>query len=320
METTAYLEYFQLETRPFNLTPDPDFYCELTSSYEAFETLKYAIKSGSAISLLEGEIGTGKTFLCRRLLDYLSEDTQEFYFCYIPNPQYTQNEALRHAIANELGIDEETALKDKGDIFTAINHRLLELANQGKTILVIIDEAQNLTVENLEFVRLLTNLETESKKLVQVILFAQTEIQQQLRKPALRQLRQRIACHYKLSPMPKSSLGKYIAKRLVSAKHPTGVLFTKSAIKHLHGITKGVPRLVNILADKAMMASFVREGSVINKKDIKVAEKNSGIALSSSLGAMKKRYTMTDWIIIGSVVGLVIFAAIFILFEMGILL
>jgi MSHA biogenesis protein MshM len=246
-----YLEHFKLNKAPFTLTPNTDFFCELPTHQEALNVLLLSLSHGEGFIKIVGEIGTGKTLLCRILLNRLAEN---YVTAYIPNPDQTPN-SLRYAIACELGINAKTNWTQH-QILESINKRLLELHSEGKKVVVVIDEAQALSKACLEAVRLLTNLETEEQKLMQVVLFGQPELDAKLEEYGLRQLKQRITFSYHLQPLARHEQDRYLNHRLARAGYTYGNLFTESALKRLYKASKGMPRLLNILCHKSLLVAY----------------------------------------------------------------
>lgn len=269
-----YLDHFKLHKAPFSLTPNTEFYCELPSHQEALQVLTLSLSEGEGFIKIIGEVGTGKTLLCRLLLNYLNAN---YITAYIPNPDMNAD-ALRLSIASELGIVSEEAIP-KHKLQDAINHQLLKLHQQGKKTALIIDEAQVLSESCLEAIRLLTNLETEEKKLLQVVLFAQPELDVRLSLNSLRQLRQRITFAYYLKPLEKQQLDIYLYHRLAKAGHTYGSLFTRGAKRKLFKYSHGLPRLLNILCHKGMLVAYGQGSSVVNAKAIKRAIHDTESAL-----------------------------------------
>lgn len=270
-----YLYHFGLAELPFNLTPDTDFYCELPVYGDAMNVLRVALETGEGFVKVIGEVGTGKTMLCRMLLNYLEKRAR---CVYLPNPYLSPNE-LRLALASELSIRVARTI-DQYQLTEKINRRILKLHQQGKQVIIIVDEAQALPQESLEALRLFTNLETEKQKLLQVVLFAQPELDQRLAKPDLRQLRQRIAFSCKLKPLDLPSLRVYLNHRLRAAglsleRFTGGELFSSSATKALLKNSRGIPRLVNILAHKSMMLAYGQGQFRVEKTDVKKAAKDT---------------------------------------------
>ena len=246
-----YAAHFGLRELPFGITPDTSFFFGSPGSQEALNTLLVAARGGEGFIKLTGEVGTGKTLLCRKFMATLGEG---FVTAYIPNP-YLEPRTLMLALADELEVELE---RDVGQhqVLKAIARRLLELAGQDKRVVLCLDEAQAIPVESLEALRLLTNLETEKRKLLQIVLFGQPELNRKLELESIRQLAQRITFHYHLGPLSRDDLDYYVAHRLRVAGFGGARLFTRGAIRGLYKASGGVPRLVNIMAHKAMMLSY----------------------------------------------------------------
>lgn len=248
-----YLAHFGLQEYPFSLTPDTEFFFSSINAQEALNTVLISARTGEGFIKITGEVGTGKTTLCRRLLASLQDD---FKVAYIPNP-CLDSESLLMELATELGIKSKRSKTPKQQqLLREINDYLLETNSAGKGVIVCLDEAQAMPIETLETLRLLTNLETEKRKLVQVILFGQPELDRKLRHSAIRQLRQRIVFQYRLRPMFEQEVKSYLAHRLQVAGAADGEIFTPLAIWQLKKATHCVPRLVNIIAHKALIAAY----------------------------------------------------------------
>jgi MSHA biogenesis protein MshM len=270
-----YLYHYGLTELPFSLTPDTDFYCELPVYSDAMNVLRVALESGEGFVKVVGEVGTGKTMLCRMLLNYLDKRAQ---CAYLPNPYLSPNE-LRLALASELSIRVARTI-DQYQLTEKINAKILKLHQKGKPVVVIVDEAQAIPRETLEALRLFTNLETEKQKLLQVVLFAQPELDQRLAKPELRQLRQRIAFSCQLKALDMQSINIYVNHRLRAAglsfeRVSGGELFSASAMKKLLKYSRGIPRLVNILAHKSMMLAYGNGRFKVEAIDVKKAAKDT---------------------------------------------
>lgn len=246
-----YLEHFKFREMPFGLTPNVALFCGLKGHEEALNVLLFSLRSGEGFIKIVGEVGSGKTLLCRKLLDTLED---EFVTAYIPNPDLNPIE-LRRALARELGID-LAHLQDQHELLALINNRLLELHLAHKRVVLLLDEAQALPLESLEALRLLTNIETEKTKLMQVVLFGQPELDEHLTKPQLRQLAQRITFSYYLPLMTREDLDTYLFHRLAMVGNTAGLLFAKKAKDILYHASKGVPRVVNILCHKALLVAY----------------------------------------------------------------
>lgn len=261
-----YLEHFGFERSPFTITPDTSFFLDHGSHREAMNVLLLALQSGEGFIKVTGEVGTGKTLLCRRLLNTLDEN---FVSAYIPNPALSPV-GLRMALAEELDIE---FARNTGQhrLLQRISQRLIELHAAGKQVVLLLDEAQSIPDESMEALRLLTNLETEQDKLLQVVLFGQPELDQRLQQVHLRQLRQRILFNYTLQPLDRATLEVYINHRLLIAGYRGAPLFTRSALKLLHRNSRGIPRLANILCHKALLSAFGRGDNLIKPSHIRQA-------------------------------------------------
>lgn len=246
-----YAEHFGLRELPFGITPDTSFFFGSPRSQEALNTLLVAARSGEGFIKITGEVGTGKTLLCRKFMATLGEG---FVTAYIPNP-FLEPVTLMLALADELEVPLE---KDAAQhqILKSLTGRLLALAGEGKQVVLCLDEAQAIPLESLEALRLLTNLETEKRKLLQIVLFGQPELNRKLELESIRQLAQRITFHYHLGPLSRDDLDYYVAHRLRVAGFSGARLFSAAAIGRLYRASGGIPRLVNILAHKAMMLCY----------------------------------------------------------------
>lgn len=261
-----YLDHFKFNELPFSLTPNTNFYCDLPTHQEALNVLLLGLKQGEGFIKIIGEVGTGKTLLCRLLLNTLDE---QYVTAYIPNPDQSSH-GLRLSLAHELGLNIEKDLPQHL-LLELITHRLLELHKTGKQTVLIVDEAQALPDDCLEAVRLLTNLETEEKKLLQVVLFGQPELDVALNKHALRQLKQRITFSYCLKSLDKHQLDLYLCHRLARAGYTYGMIFSAGAKKHLFRASGGLPRLLNVLCHKALLVTYGRGLQRVDTKSMKRA-------------------------------------------------
>jgi MSHA biogenesis protein MshM len=265
-----YQEFFQFQTMPFSLTPNPSFFCQLKGHQDAFNTLQYCVNSGEGFIKIIGEVGSGKTLLCRKLIESLDE---KYVTAYIPGPDLTPVE-IRKAVARELGL-EPANMQDQHELITAIYQHLVALHTEGRRPILLIDEAQALSDEGLETIRLLTNLETKNSKLLQVILFGQPELDERLNKPHLRQLKQRITFSYRLPLMTREDIDTYLYHRLAVAGNNQGQIFTKRARSLLYKASQGVPRIVNVLSHKALLVAYGRGLKQIDHKAVQLAVKDT---------------------------------------------
>ncbi|MDP2653891.1 MAG: AAA family ATPase [Candidatus Omnitrophota bacterium] len=259
-----YKEYYNLAENPFNVTSDPAFYFSSSRHAEAFSHLVYGIQERKGILVVTGEIGTGKTTLCRTLLNQLDPHIKT---ALILNPYFSETQLLQ-LIIKDLGITGE--YKNKLTLITALNDFLLEQASHGNNVVLVIDEAQNLRVRQLEQLRLLSNLETEKAKLLQILLVGQPELLDKLKLDSLRQLNQRVSVRYHILPLEKNEIPEYINHRIkVACRSKNGklpVTFTPGAVDALFTLSKGTPRVINILCDRALLAGYVAESHNIDEQ------------------------------------------------------
>ena len=246
-----YLDHFGLSELPFGITPDTSFTVLTRSHQEALNTLLVALNSGEGFIKITGEVGTGKSLLCRRLLQALPENAVS---AYLPNP-YLAPRTLLLALAEELGVAVDSA-SDDYHLLKRVNEALLAYAGDERPVVVCIDEAQAMPLKTLESLRLLSNLETEKRKLLQIVLFGQPELDRKLAEPSVRQLLQRIAFHYRLGCLGREEVGNYLAHRLRVAGYRGDELFAPRAVRSLHRASRGTPRLLNILAHKSLLAVY----------------------------------------------------------------
>lgn len=269
-----YLAHFGLREQPFSLTPDTSFFFACTGYQEALNTLLVAARSGEGFIKIVGEVGNGKTLLCRKFLATLNDgnDTSttaigtqdetavsgrskaKFVTAYIPNP-YLESRSLLLALAGEFRIALDPDV-DQHQLLKGLTKALLNFARDGKRVLLCLDEAQAMPLESLEVLRLITNLETEKRKLMQVVLFGQPELDVRLKQNSVRQLRQRISFQYVLKGLHRDELDRYLRHRLRVAGFVGETMFSRSAVARMHRVTSGTPRLVNIIAHKALMLAF----------------------------------------------------------------
>lgn len=247
-----YLAHFGLQQVPFALTPNTAFYVDLPAHQQALAVLHTALAQGEGFLKITGEVGTGKTLLCRKLLQ---EAPADWALAYLPDPHLSPAE-LRWAIALELGL-KQSANIDAQQLSQLLQRQLLLLAAQQKQLVLLIDEAQALPDETLEALRLLTNLETEQRKLLQVVLFGQPELNQRLAQSKFRQLRQRISFSFDLTVQNRAQTQAYLSTRLALAGAQRA-LFSTSASWLLWHYSRGIPRLINILAHKALLLAYGR--------------------------------------------------------------
>ncbi len=268
-----YLYHYGIKELPFTLTPNTSYFFGLPSHKEAIDVLLVALKSGEGFIKVTGEVGTGKTLICRK---FLNELPQHFVTAYLPNPFLNPAE-LRRSVAAELGVTLTDSV-DQQEFTQIIQRRLVEISQQNKSVVLIIDEAQALPVESIEALRLITNLETETRKLIQVVLFGQPELNDKLALPELRQLKQRITFAYNLQLMNADQVHQYVAHRMRVSGYSGIELFDREVSKLLFRASKGTPRIVNVLCHKALMLAYGEGQNKISAQHIKAAVKDTEAA------------------------------------------
>jgi MSHA biogenesis protein MshM len=279
-----YLDYFELNEFPFTLTPNTKFFCTLSTHSEALNVINVSLENGEGFIKIIGEVGTGKTLLCRKLLNSL--DAEKYISVYIVNPNLDCS-AFYEAILKELGVPYNKKT-DQHELLLALSDKLLSLYKSNKHVIVIVDEAQGLPDKTLEALRLLSNIETESSKLLHIVLFGQPELEVRLNKPKLRQLKQRIAFSYQLRRLNLREIEDYLHFRLKTAGFNYNRLFTRAAHKLLFTASTGIPRLINVLCHKALLAAYGYGEKRITAKTMLLAIKDTnGIfnMLKKRLGA-----------------------------------
>lgn len=262
-----YEEYFGLTTKPFSIVPDPRFFYMSNGHREALAHLVYGIKNDVGFVLLTGEVGTGKTTVCRRFLQMLPEDTE---IAFILNPKLTVEELLA-SICDEFGINYPNNNVSVKVFVDLINEYLLDLHSKNRKAVLIIEEAQNLKQEVLEQIRLLTNLETNDRKLLQMVMIGQPELRDMLSREEFRQLSQRITARYHLGPLNEEEVSEYVNFRLSVAGLVRGQLFPPSVMKSLYKVSKGVPRLINVICDSALLGTYVQNKERVDLETLKTA-------------------------------------------------
>ncbi len=299
-----YYAFFGLTHAPFKITPDTDVFFEGGNRGAVLEALLYAISQGEGIVKLTGEVGSGKTMLCRMLQARVPGNVETVY---LANPSVSPEEIL-HAIAFELQL---TVAKDAGrlEVMHRLNEYLLERHTQRKQVVLFVEESQSMPLDTLEEVRLLSNLETNQHKLLQIVLFGQPELDDNLRKPRIRQLRERITHSFSLAPLTTRDIHAYLTFRLHAAGYRGPDLFGKRVVEHIARASAGLTRRVNIIADKALLAAFADGTHNISHKHVKAAVRDSEFA------SMEKARKRPPWeyalagVAIGGVLGVAAFAA-----------
>ncbi|MEQ3693475.1 MAG: ExeA family protein [Thalassolituus sp.] len=258
--------HYGLVDSPFSLTPDTGYYVEMPSHDDAFESVLYGLTSGEGFIKVTGEVGTGKTLLCRRLLNHLAND--KIATAYIPNPTLSPT-ALWVAIGAEIGL---TGYQRLSQLRNDIQSYLVNLAKDNNRLVLVIDEAQCLPADTLEALRLISNLETERQKLIQIVLFGQPELNEIIDRTEFRQLKQRITTSAELKTIDSpETIARYLNHRMSFAGYSGGPLFTKSAVRRLWICSQGTPRLINALASKALLVAFGQGVATINVEHVEAA-------------------------------------------------
>ncbi len=290
-----YAEFFGFAEQPFSLTPDTQFFFDQCSHRDALNTLLLALQQGEGFIKVVGEVGTGKTLLCRILLARLEK--QRYVTAYIPNPWLTPQE-LKAFVAQEIGA-QYTAQMPAHELTAALYRKLVQTARQKKQVVLIIDEAQAMPRETLEALRLLTNLETEKQKLLQVVILGQPELDQLLKRKDLRQLKQRIVFSEYLHPLSLYGVQTYINHRLAASGHEHPGLFSLGACWLLRLASGGVPRMINILAHKALMCAYGRGHRQVNgwhvaRAVLDTPESHAGAKMTAFLWRFPGRVTAAN--------------------------
>lgn len=263
--------FFGLRETPFSLTPDTGFYVNMPDHKAAFDAILYGLSAGEGFIKITGEVGTGKTLLCRRLLRYLNTDQWET--AYIPNPALS-SVSLWRALAVELGVKQSSRMNEMQH---AIQQYLLDTAKAGRKLVLVIDEAQSMPVDTLEALRLISNLETERQKLVHIVLFGQPELDHILARQDLRQLNQRITTSAQLNPLSDvQALSHYLNARLTQAGYLGAPLFSRQAVQALWFCSYGIPRLANVIADKSLLIAFGKGERTVKEKYVQMAIADTG--------------------------------------------
>jgi general secretion pathway protein A len=278
-----YLQHYGLLRSPFEMTPDPAFLYLGEAHQEGLATLVYGVRARKGFVMLTGEVGTGKTTLLHALLSQLDPSTLA---AFVFNPRLDTLDFFR-LLFEEYGI--ETRCSTKGEYLIALNKFLIDRLEKDHPTLLIVDEAQNLSADMLEEIRLLSNLETPSSKLIQIMLVGQPELEEKLARQELRQLRQRIVLRFRLRPFEQEETEHYVQERLRLAGYTGKGLFRRSAMQRLHAVTGGVPRLINVVCDGALLLGYGRgqeavDGAAIDEvaRDLGLVERTEGAGAAAA--------------------------------------
>ncbi len=267
-----YEQYFGFAEKPFSLTPDPKYLYRSECHANAFELLQYALDRREGFVVITGDIGTGKTTLCRALLDQTDKKT---FTALLLNPFLSEEDLLK-SVLQDLGVLSRRSpwtgrQPSKQDLINTLHDFLLSLVPLGARAVLIIDEAQNLPLSILEEIRILSNLETDKEKLLQIILVGQLNLVPLLRSPELRQLDQRITIRYQLEPLSEEEVAAYVAHRLTVATPARPVTFAPKAVALVHRYSTGIPRLINMLCDRALLNAYTAQATRVDADLVRVA-------------------------------------------------
>ncbi len=263
--SAVYLQHFGLQRAPFSITPNPAFFYGGHSRADMLDAMLYAVTHGEGIIKVTGEVGSGKTMLCRMLASRLPSHIDAIY---LVNPRLDPDGVL-FAIAAELGL--EAGGRRADEVLRLLNADLIRRHARGRQVVLLVEEAQAMPLDTLEAVRLLTNLETSSHKLLQIVLFGQPELDEHLALPAMRQLSERITHSFFVPPLPRELVPAFLLCRLRAAGYTGGPLFSSAAVRHIAQASGGIVRRINIIADKAMMAAYAEEAVAVTARHVRLA-------------------------------------------------
>jgi len=292
-----YESYYGFVEKPFSLTPDPKYLYRSHSHANAFELLQYAVSRREGFVVITGDIGTGKTTLCRALLEQIDRQT---FTALVLNPFLSEQDLLKR-ILQDFGVISHEELKagrlagvTKQELIDTLYDFLLGLVPLKANAVLIIDEAQNLPMEVLEQIRILSNLETDKEKLLQIILVGQLNLHTLLRSPELRQLDQRVSIRYQLEPLDAETVASYVAHRLTIAGGSASVQFSQKALKEVHRRSGGIPRLINLICDRALLAGYSLRTSRITPDIVRHAARSLDLVpvASGRFGWLKARASL----------------------------
>jgi MSHA biogenesis protein MshM len=282
-----YIQHFGLAQYPFSLTPNTRYFLKLRSHQRAFDFIIEALQDESCFTKITGEVGTGKTMLCRKVLNALEALGNRYITAFIPNPVLDE-ESIMYAIAEELHLRFDSAASYY-ELLKVISEELIRLSTLGRTAVLFIDEAQATTEESLEAIRLLTTIEkgADQPMPLQIILFGQPELDELLQRPALHELNRDLSVSYQLASLDRVEVESYLDHRLIKAGYNGSNLFTQKAVDLIFRSSKGIPRLINILAHKALMVAFGKGDHTLTDKHIELAIEDTESAQHHKLRARR---------------------------------
>jgi general secretion pathway protein A len=290
-EYAMYEDYYGFTEKPFSLTPDPKYWYRSQSHADALELLHYGIRRREGFIVITGDIGTGKTTLCRALIDGLD---RRVFTALVLNPFIAEEDLLR-LVLQDFGVVSREEIRRgrlvgvrKQELIETLNDFLLSLLPLGATAVLIIDEAQNLPRQLLEHIRILSNLETDKEKLLQIVFAGQTNLKDVLRSPELRQLDQRVALRYTLRPLTRGETASYVNHRLTIAGGGSAVSFTPKSLDVVYRCSAGIPRLINLLCDRALLGAYSERARDVTPEIVRKA--------AGSLDLAVPRVSMLRWI------------------------
>jgi type II secretory pathway predicted ATPase ExeA len=292
-----YLDHFGLNQSPFKITPNTEFFYTGGNRGAILDALLYAIIHGEGIIKVTGEIGSGKTMLCRMLESMLPDNVEAIY---LANPSLNRDEVF-HAIAGELGLATEG--KRGGEIMRLMQNCLIEKHAAGKQVVLLVEEAQAMPLDTLEEIRLLSNLETAHHKLLQIVLFGQLELDENLALPQMRQLKERITHGFKVPPLDQKDIPEYLMFRMRAAGYHGPDTFSAGAIKLITAASRGITRRINVLADKALLAAFSENTHNILPRHVKAAIEDSEFAVPRHGLALKQIGFAAALLVLGIALG-----------------
>jgi len=285
-----YEQFYSLIEPPFSLTPDPKYFYRSESHHRAFELLQYAIQRREGFMIVYGDIGTGKTTLCRAVLDTIEKNV---YTALLLNPFLTETDLLK-TILSDFAVPVPKTATGKQDLLNALNKFLISVLEKDGRAVLIIDEAQNIPLATLEQIRMISNLETHNAKLLQIVLVGQLELMDVLAKPELRQLQQRVSIKCELSPLSMEELAQYIRHRLaIAGGGQSRIIFTSDGLKEIYRYSSGIPRLINLIADRSLLAGMALSTTTMDRRVVREAVDN--LQLKKPKSSFGKLWPFRAW-------------------------